>query len=62
MTFYNTTTRNILLPGKPTRVQFHVTVMSLDSIDEGSMVSINTEKYMYYTLILVKTEDDLKMI
>ena len=25
--------------GQATRVQFHVTVMSLDSIDEGSMVS-----------------------
>ena len=25
--------------GKPTKVEFHVTVMSLDSINEGSMVS-----------------------
>lgn len=30
--------------GKPTIVYFHVTVMGLDSIDEGSMVS-NTRKY-----------------
>ena len=28
----------LIFSGKPTRVQFHVTVMSLDSIDEGSMV------------------------
>ena len=28
-----------VISGKATRVQFHVTVMSLDSIDEGSMVS-----------------------
>ena len=25
--------------GQPTKVEFHVTVMSLDSINEGSMVS-----------------------
>ena len=25
--------------GKPTKVEFHVTVMSLDSINEGSMLS-----------------------
>ena len=28
-----------LFAGKATHVYFHVTVMSLDSIDEGSMVS-----------------------
>ena len=28
-----------VISGQATRVQFHVTVMSLDSIDEGSMVS-----------------------
>ena len=27
------------LSGQPTKVEFHVTVMSLDSINEGSMVS-----------------------
>ena len=27
--------------GQPTKVEFHVTVMSLDSINEGSMVSKN---------------------
>ena len=30
---------SVVISGKATRVQFHVTVMSLDSIDEGSMVS-----------------------
>lgn len=30
-----------VISGKATRVQFHVTVMSLDSIDEGSMVSLH---------------------
>ena len=28
-----------LSSGQPTKVEFHVTVMSLDSINEGSMVS-----------------------
>ena len=30
----------VLFSGQPTKVEFHVTVMSLDSINEGSMVSI----------------------
>ena len=29
----------IFYAGQPTKVEFHVTVMSLDSINEGSMVS-----------------------
>ena len=29
---------HIFSVGKPTKVSFHVTVMSLDSINEGSMV------------------------
>ena len=28
-----------IFSGQPTKVEFHVTVMSLDSINEGSMVS-----------------------
>ena len=35
----NRYTCKVGIAGKATRVQFHVTVMSLDSIDEGSMVS-----------------------
>ena len=32
---------NIYCSGQPTKVEFHVTVMSLDSINEGSMVTLN---------------------
>lgn len=35
--------------GNPTIVYFHVTVMGLDSIDEGSMV--NTYDFLLLTLI-----------
>ena len=35
------TFKHFPVPGKPTKVEFHVTVMSLDSINEGSMVNIS---------------------
>lgn len=34
--------------GKPTIVFFHVTVMSLDSIDESSMVSVSTQDSFFF--------------
>ena len=38
--------------GKPTKVEFHVTVMSLDSINEGSMVSHRDKAQIYHQIQL----------
>ena len=47
---------SFIWPGQPTKVEFHVTVMSLDSINEGSMVSTHAKNacsdyfsYLHFT-------------
>ena len=41
-----------IFSGQPTKVEFHVTVMSLDSINEGSMVSHFYKIIAMMTMIL----------
>ena len=49
--------RDNFFSGKPTKVEFHVTVMSLDSINEGSMVRLKIFQILFH--FLKKTFSDV---